>query len=94
MFEGGAPSSTLSFSAKNVLNQRRWRSIVLSCVPTICSFVVLKGVRRVDGRKVMELRFIAIANFQDSIHQRSFVGAHIVGKSPFGQELFDSLTNA
>ena len=37
----------------------------------------------------MELRFIAIANFQDSIHRRSFVGAHIVGKSPFGQELFD-----
>ena len=51
-------------------------------------------MRGVDGRKVMELRFIAIANFQDSIHQGSFVGAHIVGKSPFGQELFDSLTNA
>ena len=66
--------------------------------PKLCSnnlfFCCLKGGEGGDGRKVMELRFIAIANFQDSIHQRSFLGAHLVGKSPFGQELFDSFTNA
>ena len=57
--------------------------------PKLCSnnlfLCCLKGGEGGDGRKVMELRFIAIANFQDSIHQRSFVGAHLVVKVPLGK---------